>query len=113
MPSDELDALRAHSSWGARLSAAPTIPREVISARQYALEPERFAGLRVPALLLVGEESLPFYKEAAEALRTALPRSRISVLPGEGHDAAITAPALVLKEVIRFLADARNGISSI
>lgn len=111
MSADELDALRAHPSWRARLSAAPTIPREVICVRKYTFETERFAGLQVPTLLLIGEETLPFYKEAAETLRKALPCGRMSVLPGEGHEAAITAPALVLTEVLRFLADDRNNTS--
>lgn len=107
MSTDELSALRAHPSWWARLSAARTIPREVISVRSYAFGPERFSRLRVPTLLLLGGESIPFYKEAVEVLHRALPCSRISILPGQGHEAIITAPDLVLQEVIRYLADDR------
>ena len=102
---DELGAVRAHPSWAARLSAARTVPREVLSVRNYVFEPERFAGLRVPALLLLGEESLPVYREATEAVHAALPNSRVVVLPGQAHEAVITAPGMVLKMVIRFLAN--------
>ena len=85
-----------------RVLAAPTIPREVISVRNYSFDPSRFRNLQIPVLLLLGSESHPVYKAATETLHAALPHSRPVVLPRQHHDAVVTAPHLVLREIIRF-----------
>jgi pimeloyl-ACP methyl ester carboxylesterase len=104
-PADELNALRALPSWHARVLAAPTIPREVMSVRNYSFDPRRFRGLATPILFLLGSETLPVYNAATQLLHGSLPHSRIVVLPGNGHDAAVTEPDLVLREVVGFLSD--------
>ena len=37
-----------------------------------------------------------------EALHSSLPDNRLVVLPGQPHDAALTAPDLYLRQVLRF-----------
>jgi pimeloyl-ACP methyl ester carboxylesterase len=106
-PAVELNVLRSLPSWQARVLAAPTIPREVMSVRNYCFDPGRFRGLSAPILFLLGNETLPVYKAATHMLHGSLPRSRIDVLPGHGHDAALTAPELVLREVIGYFFEDR------
>ncbi len=101
-PKEELNLVRSLPSWQTRISAACTMPREIISAKNYTFNPERFRNLKTPTLLMVGGESTPFYKAAIEALHAALPNNRFVVLPGQGHEAMDTAPELFLKEVISF-----------
>ncbi len=98
----EVNLLRSLPSWQARILAVPTIPREVLSVRNYSFDPSRFRNMETPTLLLLGGESSPAYKAAVEALHSSLPNSRLVVLPGQRHDAAITAPELYLFEVTRF-----------
>ena len=62
-----------------------------------------FERLRIPILLLLGGETSLVYKAAIEALHSALPTSRLVVLPWQGHDAVVTAPELFLREVRRLL----------
>lgn len=102
-PRDEVDLLRSQPNWRSRLLSAPTIPRELFGARGYKFDPDRFRSMTVPTLLLLGMESTPFYKAATEAVHASLPNSRILVLPGHRHEAVITAPDLVLHEVLEFL----------
>jgi pimeloyl-ACP methyl ester carboxylesterase len=102
---EELSLLRAQRDWSARIEAAHTIPREIMSVRDYAFEPDRFRSLTVPTLFLLGGESSPYYKAAAETLCAALGQGRIAVLPGQGHEGVITVPGLVLREVLRFCPD--------
>jgi pimeloyl-ACP methyl ester carboxylesterase len=102
---EELSVLRAQRDWPARIEAAHTIPREVMSVRDYAFEPDRFRNLAVPTLLLVGGDSSSYYKAATEALCASLAQSRIAVLPEQQHEGVITAPGLVLREVLGFLLD--------
>lgn len=105
-PADELNVLRSLPNWQARILAAHTIPREVLAVRNYRFDPGRLRGLSAPILFLLGSETLPVYKAATQVLHGSLPRSRIVVLPKQQHDAAVTAPELVAREVIGyFLAD--------
>lgn len=103
MSADELNMLRSLPSWRARIQAAPTILREILSVREYTFDPARFKNLKTPVLLLVGGETNPVYTAAAEALHASLPNNRLVVLPGQPHDAALTAPALFVQQVLRFL----------
>lgn len=103
MPEAELHRLRSLPSWHARIQAAPTMLREILSVREYAFDPVRFKNLKTPVLLLVGGETSPVYTAATEALHVSLPNSRLAVLPGQPHDAALTAPELFVQQVLRFL----------
>ncbi len=105
-PKDELNLIRSLPSWQARVSAAHTMPRELISAKSYVFKPEKFKGLKIPTFLLVGGDSIPFYKAAIETLHKSLPNSQIAVLPKQEHEAMDTAPELFLREVISFFKDA-------
>ena len=103
MPKHELDMLQSLPNWGARVAAAHTLPRELRADDVYYFDPARFAGDRVPTLLLLGGDSPPFFKAAIEKVHAALPDSKVVVMPGQQHTAINTAPALYLREVQGFL----------
>jgi pimeloyl-ACP methyl ester carboxylesterase len=71
----------------------------------YRFEPERFAALRTPTLLLLGSESPAHLRQPTEALHAALPDSQIAVLPGQRHDAIHKDPDLFTDAVLRRLLD--------
>jgi pimeloyl-ACP methyl ester carboxylesterase len=102
MPEDQIELLRSSPAWPGRVAAAHTLPREVFD-RTYRFEPARFAALGTPTLLLLGELSPSFFREAARAVTEALPRATAAVLPGQHHIAMDTAPELFVDEVLRFL----------
>jgi pimeloyl-ACP methyl ester carboxylesterase len=54
------------------------------------------AGVTVPALVITGEQSPPFLRNAAQATAQTMPNGRLAVLPGQGHDLDpdATAPAM-------------------
>lgn len=101
-PAHELEIQKALPNWQARLSATPSIRREVIGAMNYHFNPDRFRNLETPTLLLVGSESTTFYRSATETVHKGLPCSRVAVLSGQGHEAVLTAPELFLREVLGF-----------
>ncbi len=103
VPRDEMDMLRSLPSWPSRVATVHTIPREEAIVASYLLEPERFSRMKIPTLLLLGEDSPPFYRNAIEVLRRSLLDSRIVVMPGQRHAAMETAPELFSREVIKFL----------
>ncbi len=102
-PPHELQLLRAAPDWSDRLAAAHTLPRELRALAAYQFNAERFYSLRVPTLLLLGEQSPFFFKAAIDVLAAALPNNRVASLPGQQHIAMDTAPELFVREVIAFL----------
>jgi pimeloyl-ACP methyl ester carboxylesterase len=99
----ELDLLKAMPSWQARVLTAHTVRREQAGTKDYTLDTGRLARLTMPTLLVLGGQSTPFYRAATEILHTALPHSRVAILPGQRHEGVITAPTLFLREIMNFL----------
>jgi len=82
---------------------ATALLRGLEASHAYRFEPERFSRLDVPALLLVGSESLPHHRASIDALRRVLPRAEVVELAGQGHQALSAAPALVAGAIAPFL----------
>lgn len=104
MDSRTFGALRAMPSWQARIESAHTIPREARADDEYIFDPGRLAGLGVPTLVIAGSESPVGFGPAAQAVHEAIPASRLTVLDGHGHDAALTAPAVLAETIQEFMA---------
>lgn len=106
IPPDELETLRSLPAWQGRVAAAHTILREVYAVEQYSpLDPSDFESFRTPTLLLLGSDSPAYQKANTEAVHSALPRSRVVVMPGQQHVAMDTAPGLFVSEVLAFLTE--------
>ena len=103
MPEHELAAYRQLPAWQVRIQLVPTIPRELAIDRTYRFDPERFAGLKVPTMLLLGGDSPPTVRQEVETVDSALPKSQVVILPDQQHIAMDTNPKLFVREVKRFL----------
>ena len=103
MPEYELEAYRQLPTWKIRINLAPTIPRELRIDKTYSFDPDKFANLRVPTLLLLGGDSPPLFRDATEAADSALPNSIVVTLRGQQHIAMDTNPDLFVSEVLRFV----------
>ncbi|HSL00928.1 MAG TPA: alpha/beta hydrolase [Rubrobacteraceae bacterium] len=103
LPPETVEYMRSQPAWQARVDAAHTIPRELRAVKAYGLDPERFAELGVPTLVLSGGDSPSALRKAGEAVDEALADSRIVVMPGQGHAAMDTGTELFTTEVLRFL----------
>jgi pimeloyl-ACP methyl ester carboxylesterase len=66
---------------------------------------QRFAKVRVPALIMAGDRDLLVSPKSLDALAGGLPDSRLVRLAGCGHLAFVTRPETVADEVTRFLRD--------
>ena len=105
MPEDQLTAFRQLPAWPARVAAAHTIVREARATTSFRWDPESYAGLSVPVLLLSGSTSPEFLRTATAAQADALPDVRVTVLEGQAHTAMDTAPELFADAVISFLSE--------
>jgi pimeloyl-ACP methyl ester carboxylesterase len=101
-PEEWLDDLLETPPWQERLAYAHTIPRELRAYDEY--DYGDLSRYTVPTLLMVGEESPASELAHARHLASELPSARISVLPGEGHVAPVTAPQLLAREISQFAA---------
>jgi hypothetical protein len=62
----------------------------------------------VPTLLLQGGDSPDAFRHAGEALRLALPESRMAVMPGQRHAAMDTGTDMFVAQVLSFLDPVRT-----
>jgi pimeloyl-ACP methyl ester carboxylesterase len=79
------------------------VTRELIAETQARLEANEAAKIRVPVLLLTGEESTDPAKSEINAVAAALPDVRLSVLEGQQHIADILDPEAFAKLLLGFL----------
>jgi pimeloyl-ACP methyl ester carboxylesterase len=104
MAKEELAGFRELPGWwDLRLTMAHTLPRELRSDLKAALTPRRLATISAPILMLLGSETKASFKSDTEALATALPDARISILDEQGHLAHLLDPETFAERVIGFL----------
>jgi pimeloyl-ACP methyl ester carboxylesterase len=103
VPLEALSAVRELPLWPIVLQGVEVLPREGEAIIGYHFEPERFASLNLPALVLLGEESPDWRHQAMRALDGALPNSQLHILAGQGHLATQTAPDMLAEEILSFL----------
>ena len=58
------------------------------------------ATVATPALVITGENSPPFLRNAAQAAAAALPHGQLAILPGQTHDLNPDATAPVMTEFL-------------
>jgi pimeloyl-ACP methyl ester carboxylesterase len=105
MKEEDILALRASPAWEPRLAAVRTLPRELRLSENYWFRPERFAGLRVPTLVLLGEHAPRFLHEGARVVVLGVPTARIQVLEGRRQAATDAPPEAFVDALLSFLAE--------
>lgn len=68
----------------------------------------RLDRIRVPALVLVGEEDRALPPAYSEEIHAGLPDSRLVVVPGAGHLATLEQPEAVTRAMLAFLRECRE-----
>lgn len=91
-------------SWAARRAAAHTIPRELRSVNELPSNlHERYAGVDVPTLLLIGSLSPAALSEPSRILLDeVLPNAEAAVFEGHAHSAMDTATGEFTERVVEF-----------
>ncbi len=104
----QIELAKSLPSWPNRVAAAHTVVREFQAEGKYIFDPDRFAALRVPTLMLAGADSLPEILAANDAVAATVPGARVVTMSGQGHVAMLTAPDLFVREVLSFLHEATD-----
>lgn len=105
MTADEIAQIQRAPSWPARVTAAPTVPREVRAFGDCAFDADATARISVPVLLLVGSQSTEEIKADPEIVAAAMRDAQVRVLPGQAHIAHLAAPNGFAAAVLDFLRD--------
>ncbi len=102
MEGKEISRLRKTPLWAEMVALIPTWIRECEVLDQLELGVERFAGLTVPSLVLVGTSSVPHHVEASRVLERVMSGAHLVELQDQGHQAHITATRDFVAEVVKF-----------
>lgn len=102
MSADELASYRHAPSWPARVEAAPTVVREMWAEAAEDAGPERYAGVRIPVLQIIGGDSPPVFSDGTWALDRRLSNGIVAIIPGAKHAAHHTHPERFAAEVRAF-----------
>ena len=103
LTTEEVDVLRSSPLWKEYAERFPSFMPKIQKIFEYEFDPESFADLTVPTLLLTGSESGQWGLETTEALEDALPNTRVVTFDGHGHMAMLTAPDSFADEVLAFI----------
>ena len=106
LPQAAVDALKGTEVWQARLTAAPTIIREIEEVNKFRAT-DRLAGITAPVRMLLGTESPTYLRAATAAIAAQLPDARIVAAQGQAHQAIDNDPDQFVRLVFDF--DAITG----
>jgi pimeloyl-ACP methyl ester carboxylesterase len=97
----EVVAQMRHAPFRPGLEAiAHTLAYDAAIVGDRSLPTGLLATITVPALVITGEQSPPFLRNAAQAAAQTLPNGQLAVLPGQGHDINPDATAPVMAEFL-------------
>ncbi|RQG91197.1 alpha/beta hydrolase [Natrarchaeobius halalkaliphilus] len=103
---EEVEQLRNHPIWPEYVATfiETVIPKmEAEAEADYQFDPDRFAQLTVPTLLLAASETAEWLLDATDAVADALPNARVVSIDGYGHGAVASAPDWFTSEVLVFV----------
>ncbi|MCH1881655.1 alpha/beta hydrolase [Agrococcus sp. ARC_14] len=103
MPPEFLEGAMQDPSWSQIVLGSRTYRADARSLAWAEELPaaERFAGITVPVLVMVGAQTFPGMTETAEALQAAIPSAVFRVVPGAMHDWAAGPMATAIAELAR------------
>jgi pimeloyl-ACP methyl ester carboxylesterase len=98
-PAEQVDRMRGAPSWAGWEAVAPTLAYDhaAVLGEPWSVPAGLAARVRVPALVMAGDASLPFMPGAARALSQAIPQGELRTLKGQTHEVnpGVLAPVLV------------------
>lgn len=73
-----------------------------------SLRKDKVGQLRLPVLIITGENTIKIHKLVNEELARVLPKAEQAMIPGAGHGSARENPQAFNDAVLKFLARHRN-----
>jgi pimeloyl-ACP methyl ester carboxylesterase len=100
----EVAAMKARPAWPELVSTIDAQLRQMYALAAYRFDAARMSSVRQPTLLLLGGDTTsPYAKQAINSLQTALPNATRVVLKGQQHNAMDTGRDMLATAITTFL----------
>ena len=103
MPAEWVEGSRNSPAWEVMKALTPSLvpDSEALAWTQTAPRKELFAPVTVPVLAMLGEQTLPFFRPAAESIVGAVPDGRTTRVAGANHGWELDAMTTTLVDFLR------------
>lgn len=115
IPAEYLDHMKADPSWKGMENLAHTLAYDgmIMEETQSGKPlPTNRWDVNVPTTIIVGENSEPYFHEAAKSLAELLPLAKYKVLSGQDHSAVMMAPDVLANAVVEYNDQNTNEVST-
>ncbi len=101
----EITRMKGRPTWAGLVATIAVHPRQMRALSAYRFDAGRMKSVRMPTLLLLGEETAsPYARQSIDALREALPRPTLVVLEGQEHNAMDGGREVLANAIVKFAA---------
>ena len=102
---EEIARMKARPTWASLVATIAVHPRQMRALSAYRFDTARMRSVKMPTLLLIGEETAsPYAKQSIAALKASLPNPTLVVLERQEHNAMEGGRDLLSNAIIRFAA---------
>lgn len=102
----EIAAMKTRPSWPGLVATIGSHPRQMRALAAYRFDGGRMKAVTQPTMLLIGGETTsPYMKQAISTLAASLPNATVAVLEGQQHNAMDSARELLAAAIIDFAAE--------
>ncbi|GIO26591.1 alpha/beta fold hydrolase [Ornithinibacillus bavariensis] len=116
IPSEYLEYVKADPSWKSMEGMAHTLAYDgMIMGETQSGNPlpvDRWK-MNVPTSVMVGENSEPYFHDAAKSLVNLLPVAKYQTLSGQDHSAVMMAPDVLAKEMVNFYLNSHHDLNEV
>jgi pimeloyl-ACP methyl ester carboxylesterase len=100
---EEIARMKTRPTWKSLVASIAVHPRQMRALSTYRFEARRIKSVKMPALLLIGEETAsPHAKRSIRALHESLPNPTLVVLEKQEHNAMEGGREVLAKAILRF-----------
>jgi pimeloyl-ACP methyl ester carboxylesterase len=100
----EVAAMKSRPAWPELVTSIDLQLRQMYALAAYRFDASRMRGVRQPTLLLIGGDTTsPYLKQAIESLQSSLPNPTQVVLKGQQHNAMDSARDVLANAIVDFL----------
>jgi pimeloyl-ACP methyl ester carboxylesterase len=102
---EELARMKTRPTWTGLVATIAVHPRQMRALSAYRFDANRMKSVRMPTLLLIGEDTpSPYAKQSIGALRELLPNPTLVVLERQEHNAMDGVREVLANAIIKFAA---------
>jgi pimeloyl-ACP methyl ester carboxylesterase len=100
---EEIARMKTRPTWAGLVASIAVHPRQMRALSAYAFDATRMKSVRMPTLLLIGEQTAsPYARQSIGALRESLPSPTVVMLERQEHNAMEGAREVLADAIIKF-----------